>query len=612
MKQVYFLNANKDNNEFIRLKSVSNQSKLKKSNILQMKSIKLFFITIVMIPLLWSCEFLNYGELDQYNENYMFTYIDQAKACLTYIYSYLPNDFLSIGYSSGNTQSGANRSCASDDAEHAYDIADVQKFNDGSWNAIVTVDAQWSSMYTAIRAANVFLSDTKGATFPEIQYNANYNDLMTAFRVYPYEARFLRAFFFSELIKRYGNVPLDTVRLTGTEANSVSQASYDDVVKFIVRECDSAIAKLPVTYATPTFISGETGRATKGAAMALKARTLLYAASPLHNPTNDLSKWVAAATASKAIIDQLGQLGNNTYTPLPAYTSTVNLLTSKELIFERREAAARTFETANTAMGFVGGNTGTCPTQNLVDSYEMKATGKGITETLSGYDPTNPYATTGAAARDPRLAMTILYNGAIWKTPQVVQSYYGGLNGPPTANTTKTGYYLKKYLIESISLAPANPGTAIHFWVIFRYGEVLLNYAEAMNEAYGPEVNGPAPLNNFTALAAVNLVRARTGVAMPAFPAGMTQSAFRDKLRNERRVELAFEDHRFWDIRRWKIGNQTTAIRGVNITKDPVTSALTYTQKVVETRVWDDKMYLYPIPSTELFINHSLVQNTGW
>ena len=187
MKQIYFANTSKDKNEFIRFQSVSDQSGHKKSNILRMKSIKLFFIAVVMIPLLWSCEFLNYGELDQYDENYMFTYIDQTKAILTNIYSYLPNDFAPID--------GAMRASASDDAEHVWDISDIQKFNDGSWNAIVTVDDQWSRMYRAIRAANVFLENTKGATFPEIQYNDNYKDLMKAFAVYPYEARFLRAFY---------------------------------------------------------------------------------------------------------------------------------------------------------------------------------------------------------------------------------------------------------------------------------------------------------------------------------------------------------------------------------------------------------------------------------
>jgi hypothetical protein len=603
MKPVYFSKTGKGKNDLMRFQSEPVGSGHERSSILRMRSVKLLFIILAIIPLLWRCEFLNYGELDQYTENYMFSNFDQTKAVLTNIYSYLPNNFSPID--------GAVRESATDDAEHVWDISDVQKFNDGSWNAIVTVDDQWSRMYRAIRAANVFLKNAKGLTFPDIQYNDNYKDLMKAFAVYPYEARFLRAFFYFELLKRYGSVPLDTVRLTADEANDVSQASFNDIVKFIVRECDSTIAKLPETYATPTFISNETGRATKGAAMALKARTLLYAASPLFNPTNDQARWITAATASKAIIDQL----SSRYTPLPAYTATVNSLTSKELILERREAASRSFEERNTAVGFYGGNTGTCPTQNLVDSYEMKATGLGINEAGSGYDPTNPYT-----GRDPRLAMSILYNGAKWKTipgtspaqDQFVQIYKDGLNGPPTPNTTKTGYYLKRYLIESINIGPTSFTTSIHYWVIFRYSEILLNYAEAMNEAYGPEVAGPAPLDNLTARAAVNIVRARTGIVMPAFPTGMTQAAFRDKLRNERRVELAFEDHRFWDIRRWKIGDQTKIIRGVDITKDAGTGALTFTPKTVETRVWNDRMYLFPIPQTEMFINDNLVQNPNW
>jgi hypothetical protein len=336
---------------------------------------------------------------------------------------------------------------------------------------------------------------------------------------------------------------------------------------------------------------------------------LLYAASPLNNPTNVAAKWIAAASASKALIDQLGA----TYTPLAAYNTTWNNLTSKELILETRQADDRAFEAANTAVGYNGGNTGTCPTQNLIDTYEMKTSGKGILEAGSGYDPANPYSTSGTTARDPRLDMTILRNGSIWKTPLVIQTYQGGLNAAPRPNTTKTGYYIKKFMVETIVIDPSlTVGTARHVWPLFRYTEVLLNYAEAMNEAYGPDGAGPAPLNNLTAVAAVNIVRARTGVAMPTFPTGMTQSAFRDKLRNERRVELAFEDHRFWDIRRWKIGPSTTTIKGINLTKDPVTGVITYSPKVVETRVWDDKMYLYPIPQNEIFVNKNLVQNKGW
>jgi hypothetical protein len=615
MKQVYIANTGKDKNELVQFQSVSGKSRQKMSGTIQVKCKKLIIVVSVIIPLLWSCDFLNYKELEQYSQDEIFFYIDRTKNVLNNIYSYLPTDLNGAGTGTLGIIDGAMRSSASDDAVDVWDVSDVQKFNDGSWNSTVVIDDQWNRMYTAIRTANVFIDEAVGKTFPEIQYNDNYANLMTAYRIYPYEARFLRAFYYFELIKRYGDVPLDTTVLTTEEVNNVTQSTYDAVTKFIVRECDSAIAKLPVTYASPTFVSGETGRATKGAAMALKARVLIYAASPLHNPGNDPAKWAAAATASKAIIDQLGHLGNNTYSPLPAYTLVVNSLTSKELIWEVRQAAARTFEVANTAMGFSGGNSGTNPTQNLVDAYEMKTSGLGISEAGSGYNPADPYSSTGASARDPRLDMTILRNGSAWSSlgnSVTVQTYYNGINGPPLVNCTKTGYYLKKYMIQSINIGPVSPGTALHYWVIFRYGEVLLNYAEAMNEAYGPEVAGPAPLNNLTALQAVNLVRARTGVAMPAFPAGMTKAAFSTKLRNERRVELAFEDHRFWDLRRWKIGPSTTTIRGVNITRNATTGVLTFAPKTVETRLWYDRMYLYPIPQTELFINRKLVQNSGW
>jgi starch-binding outer membrane protein, SusD/RagB family len=557
-----------------------------------MKSIKLFFIFLILGSFIWSCNFLDYTESDQYDKKDIFFEYARVKTILTNVYSFLPTDF--------NSVDGAVRSSASDDAEHVWDVSNIQKFNDGSWNSLVILDDQWANMYSGIRSANVFLKESEGQTFPELQYNLDYKQTMEQFALYPYEARFLRAFFYFELIKRYRNVPLITSVLTQEEANKVSPSPFEDIVKFIVSECDAAAAKLPTTFAGFSSTS-ETGRATKGAALALKARTLLYAASPLHNTANDLTKWMNAANASKAIIDQLA----STYTPLPAYTAIVNSLTSKELIFERREGTANAFEAANTAIGFTGGNTGTCPTQNLVDAYEMKANGLGINETGSGYVSATPYT-----GRDPRLAFTILFNGSIWKTPLVVETWYGGLNAPPKANATKTGYYLKKYLVESISLNPVNPTLGQHYWVIFRYAEVLLNYAEAMNEAYGPDVAGPAPLT-LTAREAVNIVRARTGVAMPNFPVGMTQSAFRVKLRNERRVELAFEDHRFWDIRRWKIGNTTKDIYGVEITKDPA-GVLNYTKKLVESRAWDDKMYLYPIPQAERFINDKLGQNPGW
>lgn len=551
-----------------------------------MKYIKLFFACAILFPLFWSCKKLDYSEASNYKQDFVFSDPTVTANVLSNIYSYLPTDF--------NSVDGAMRSSASDDAIHVWDLSAIQKFNDGTWSALQTLDAQWGSMYSGIRAVNMFLKEMdKGRTFDELRYNTGYAQMMIQYNLYPYEARFLRAFFYFELIKRYGDVPLITTVLTQEEANKVTRAPFSTVVDFIVKECDEVSVKLPVSFST--IPGAETGRATMGAALALKARTLLYAASPLNNPSSVQEKWISAATASKVIIDLASY-------KLGSYASITNNLASSELILETRQGASNSFESANFPIGFEGGNTGTCPTQNLVNAYEMKTTGKGINEAGSGYNAANPYL-----GRDPRLLQTVLYNGSIFKTLPI-EIWNGGLNAPPKLNATKTGYYLKKYVMESVSLSPTSPSTKIHVWVLFRFGEVLLNYAEAMNEAYGPFAAGPGSLQ-MTATDAVNLIRDRAG--MPHYPGGMTKEDFRNKLRNERRVELAFEDHRFWDIRRWEIGNSTTAIYGVDVVKSG-DGKLSYTTKLVENRVWDDRMYLYPIPQTELFINNSLTQNKGW
>lgn len=554
-----------------------------------MKDIKLFLKLAVLIFSVWGCDKLEYSEFSDYSQEYIFSDPTFTANFLSNIYDYLPTDFSSID--------GAMRSSASDDAIHVDDLATVHKFNDGSWNAIQKLDEQWSRMYSGIRASNLFIEEMKKArTFDELRYNDGYAQTMSSYRLYPYEARFLRAFFYFELIKRYGDVPLVTKVLTKEEANTINRTPFDEVVKFIVEECDSAAAKLPETY--ESLAGAETGRITKNAARALKSRTLLYAASPLFNPSNDKNKWIAAAKAAKDMIDAPSWANS-----LPGqFANVVNNLAARGLILERRQAASSAFEAANTAVGFEGGNTGTCPTQNLVDAFEMQATGLGINEPGSGYNPLNPYA-----GRDPRMGHTVLFDGALWKTLPV-EVWDGGKNGPPQRFATKTGYYLKKYMIEAVSLSPTAPSTRIHYWILFRFGEVMLNYAEAMNEAYGPNTPGPAPLQ-LTAIEAVNQLRSR--VAMPAYPVSLTQEGFRQKIRNERRVEFAFEDHRFWDLRRWKIGPQTTDIYGMTVAKN-TSGGKTYTKFLVQKRVWDDKMYLYPIPQNEIFINQSLTQNTGW
>lgn len=542
-------------------------------------------IALIMIFIgLGACEHLDYDEASYLEKEDIFTEFGRTKNFLTNIYNHLPHDFVSID--------GAMRSAATDEAVHVWDISNVHRMNNGTWSAIQPLDNVWGSMYSGIRAANLFLEETQGQTFEDQRYNLDYQEMMEQFEVYPFEARFLRAFFYFELVKRYNNIPLITAVLTPEQSLEVEPADFETVIQFIVDECDAIADSLPVDFGSFSSTQ-ETGRATKGAALALKARTLLYAASPLHNPGNDIARWQAAAESAFEVI------GMWHYSLESNYSNNFNNINSSELIFGRRQGASNGFERRNFPVGYEGGNTGTCPTQNLIDAYEMQQSGLPISEDPS-YDSQNPYQ-----GRDPRLFETVILNMDVWKE-DTVEIFRGGKNGPPVPNATKTGYYLRKYVIEQVNLDPTNTTTREHTWVLFRYAEVLLNYAEAMNEVYGPYDGGELGMSaNF----AVRLVRERSN--MPPFPEGLSKDDFREKLRNERRVELAFEDHRFWDVRRWRIGESTRNIHGMDIRIND-DGSFTYEKVLLEERVFDERMNLYPIPQSEIDINPELEQNPGW
>jgi hypothetical protein len=553
-----------------------------------MKNI-IYYLSILML-ILGSCtEYLDYHEQDFYTEEEIFNSVSRSGYMLNNLYGKLPNGINAVG--------DAMRDAASDDAEEADATSSIQIMNDGRWSPLRTIDANWDEMYKAIRSANLFLQKWDISILENYRYNADYLNLVKDCSIWKEQARFLRAFYYFELIKRYGDVPLlaDEI-LTLEDANKVQPGSYETVKNFIINECDAVAAVLPKDYTK--YAGDQLGRVTKGTAMALKARTLLYAASPLHNPDNSQSKWIDAAKAAWAIIDSARSRG--WYSLEANYSNLVNNSATKELIFGRRFAADNAFERANFPVGFIGANPGACPTQNLVDTYEM-TNGMDINEPGSGYNPADPYAN-----RDPRLGKTIILNNSTYKSRKV-ETFIGGLDGSPISYATRTGYYLKKYLVESVNLDPVRTTTARHVVIYFRYGEILLDYAEAMNEAYGPDFKS-AELG-LSAYEAVQLIRTRAG--MPNFTAGMSKDEFRRELQEERRVELAFEDHRFWDVRRWKIGNQTTDIRGMNITKNP-DGSFTYNPVTIETRVWDDKMYLYPMLQSEIFKNSNLKQTPGW
>ncbi|MFD2570473.1 RagB/SusD family nutrient uptake outer membrane protein [Spirosoma soli] len=567
-----------------------------------MKSI-LSILSIAVVVGLSGCENLD-RELNtdltpqQVTRSYDFT-LNRVNS----LYTDIPGGYLQID--------GAMTASATDEAEHTLETSNVQKFNNGSWNSIDTPENLWANFYRGIRKANQFLVSSDSVNLDQYKLDPApsaqtvYRNRLADIQRWKYEARFLRAYFYFELVKRYGGVPIiSNIYSVDDNFGDVTRNTLAECIQYVTAECDSAAKNLPVTYSNTDL-----GRATRGAALALKSRVLLYAASDLFNtPTwaggyakpelislttaDRQARWKAAADAAKAVIDLAGTgyaLHNN-YRNL----FITNSFTTPEVILSRRRAASNEFERANYPIGYDLGNSGTTPSQNLVDAYEMR--------NGTNFDWNNPaHAANPYANRDPRLGLNIILNNTTFKG-RPVESWIGGRDGKGIVNATKTGYYLKKYVNENLNLLLNN--TSVYSWNLFRLAEIYLNYAEALNEA-SP---GHADIKTY-----VDRVRARAGVAMPPLPAGLSQAEMRERIRNERRVELAFEDHRGWDVRRWMQGPQYLGapLMGVDITRN-ADGTFKYTPVVVENRVFEPKMYLYPIPQGEINVSKGIVQNPGW
>jgi len=558
---------------------------------------KIFSILCVAV-LAAGCNFLDFDESSSdYSREDMYLTYSNIQKMLTNIYGYMPNKNI-------YDISSAMRDCGSDDAEYGDPESSVQRFTNGNWSALNTVDDKWSTMYSGIRSANEFLESIETVDLSMYKYDTKYQRWLEHLEYYPYQAKVLRAYYFFELARRYGDIPMPLTMLTAEEANEIEKTPFDEVINFIVSECTESAAHLPDTYVG--LLEDEVGRVTRGFALAVKAKALLYAASPLHNPSGDKSKWQKAAAAAKEIMD----LG--VYTLDPAEKA--NNYLSKEVIFAIMRSESGSFELNNFPVRFTEGQrtyiAGNYPTQNLVDAFQTLG-GYDITLTSNGwqtadpaFDITKPYE-----GRDPRFARAILANGMSFKG-STIETYVGGKDYSATRNDlgSPTGYYLRRYIQESTSFTPENTVTNKHQWIVYRYAEALLTYAEALNEYLGSPT-GTDGTFSVSALDALNQVRANAG--MPAVSA-TSQSDFREAVRREWRVEFAFEDHRFWDVRRWDIGQATQGqIDGVEITRSGGT--FNYKRMTVETRTWAARQNLYPIPQSELFCNPNLnPQNTGW
>lgn len=470
----------------------------------------------------------------------------------------------------------------------------------------------WKYFYVSIRQVNIYIKDVYKSPLSEAKIKRTVN-----------EARFLRAYFYHKLMCYFGGVVLvgdDVYDISSP--NDAVRASYEDCVNYIVSEMDAIAPDLPLSY---TGI--EYGRVTRGAALALKARVLLYAASPLYNggsltddpaispllayPTADPSRWQKAFDAAQAVVnlnqyslytDNTTRAGNGFY---QLFLERVN----PEYILAVMLDANKAIEN-NTNPPSRGGQYYRFPTQEMVDAFPMK-NGKPISDRTSGYVESNMYAN-----RDPRFYYTVIYNEAQYWDQRVnrmtpVYTYSGAtLDGlkPSSANTgTVTGYYVRKMANESISASGG--GNTYRCPPIFRYAEILLNLAEAANELG----------NTSLAMDQLITIRARAGIEPGAdgrygIPANPDQDAARQLIRNERFIELAFEDHRYWDLRRWRLGDQYDGkyVHGINIIRNTNGTYTASRFNVRAPRYFKTNSYFFPIPTTEIAVNRNIIQNPGW
>lgn len=568
-----------------------------------MKAIKIIIPVVLLILFSISCEknILNISPQDRIAESTVWSDANLIQAYQTELYNAIPHGFY-IHMLSKFTDEAYNSTpccCANDFELNTYSPDNIEGYGGTSTgnNWCTNFLYYWDLGYYYNRKINVFL-----AKMNEIKIDLPNKDRMVG------EAKFLRAFDYFLLIERFGGVPIVQQSYELGDTVQFERNTFDECVAFIEKDLSEAIAVLPDRYLST---DANYGRATADACRALRSRMYLYAASPLFNTSNDMQKWQKAADASADLI-------NKGYSLYPDYQKLFEMSqgdAQDEVIFSRGFTSSnghqmpmnnldRRFE----ANGGWWGSNG--PSQNLVDDYDM-ITGEppfladGSINPASGYDPQNPFKN-----RDPRFDATVIHDGSefrgfnfeMWVSQD--GSSWGLDSYKNTGDNPRTNTVIKKFIPEE---GPINWQTNCTVqWPHFRLAEIYLNYAEAKFEL------GDEP----TAREYVNKVRRRQSVNLPDIPATVTGEDLRRRIYNERRIELAFENHRFFDIRRWKISVQVenAPITALDISKNLTTGVKTY-QKVVllnKLGTFKEKMNLLPIAQDELRNNPKLKQTLGW
>ena len=564
------------------------------------------------------------------------------------------NGLVMYGYSRLPYMTTTQTDIATDDAVTNLKSSSYLSMATGTWASDNNPMSQWDNCKDGIQYVNLFFTiveDVKWAP-SAISKQKMFVDRLKG------EAFGLRALFYYYLLQAHGGyaddnilygVPLLTSPEDGSSDFNQARATFADCVKQCFADCDSAIALLPVDYVDVesneeipqkyldlgaqmtgynlVFGSRSTGLMSGRIAEAIKAQVALLAASPAFRDQSGVTS-AQAATLCANVLKRIGGLDGFDKDGHIWFKNKTKLEPSASEMPEilwREDRHKNTSQEGENYPPTLYGNGRVNPSQNLVDAFPMR-NGRPISDAKSGYDAKNPYEN-----RDPRLSDYVIYNGTVFKSgsPAIITGKYpndkneSDDNIDARATSTRTGYYLKKLLRDDV-LTPSS-GSEIsqyHVYPRIRYTEIFLAYAEAANDAWGPKKDGAGV--GFTAYDVIKAIRERAGLATDAIgkplPEGDVyleecadkQDKMRDLIRNERRLELCFENKRFWDLRRWMLPLNET-VKGMEINRNDDTGELTYKVIDVEERKYDSSYQWYgPIPKSEILRWENLKQNKGW